>query len=698
LSVGISIYSLREFALERSLLARAVGKSVFISAVITSDPHLTQSRVVGSRILEVGNSFMARTEVVSIDGKVHRIRIPIRVMTKQANLSKGAQFEAEGRIIKSKERRVAALFIIKAEVQILSPPSRIDRHLNAIRDQFTSLAKSRDSTGAALIPGIVIGDTRLESSELIDNMRRSGLAHLTAVSGANFAIVTAFILWLTRWITRRKVFRGVITFLFVIYFLELVRPSASVLRAAAMALVIIVARMSGSRSISAASLAIAIIGVLILDPFQGFDPGFVLSVLATSALIFLAPVIQKCLERFLISFLAEAISVSAAATLACTPYLIFLAGEVSLGSVFFNVAAAPVVAPITIFGFLSMALCSPLPNLSQIFFTLSEPMANWIVHLSSLHSHIPSISMAPISALFLILLFLYLLRKSRRLGLFLFASLFALFLSARMSFPGTDWVVGQCDVGQGDALLLNLGKSRAILFDAGPSPRLLDRCLKIFKVKELSLVVISHHHADHFQGLLSSSQRYIGQIWTNSADTQITSRSQRIHSVVQGDRFEIDGTTIEILWPKANAKDFQTIAGDGSLENNRSIVALVKRYDFSLLVTGDIEPEAQAEMMRESRLSELSILKVPHHGSKYQDQGFLESLHPKIALISVGTENSYGHPSPATIDLLRRSGSQVFRTDREGAIALSSRKSESRGEYVFSARVQGKEWWRIRWL
>jgi competence protein ComEC len=265
-------------------------------------------------------------------------------------------------------------------------------------------------------------------------------------------------------------------------------------------------------------------------------------------------------------------------------------------------------------------------------------------------------------------------------------------------FPGKEWKVVQCDVGQGDALVFNLGESNGILFDAGPDTRLLHNCLRNIGIKELPLVVISHGHADHYFGAGGLHRSFnIGQIWSNGSTTIDNAIEFKTTKVRQGLRASIEDLTIEILWPDDGQGSFQSLGGDGSPENNRSVVALVTWDDRQILITGDIEPEVQALLSREYDLSSVEILKVPHHGSRFQDSGFLKEISPEIALVSVGVGNSYGHPNLGLLDSLKAEGAQVFRTDHDGPISVSWRFDESASRYIFTTRTWKKEWWRVQW-
>ena len=360
------------------------------------------TRVVGSRLRQGSESFLANVEEIKIGGKEFKVHLPIRIIAPKSDIAFGDQIKVRGRLSQSKEKRVAALLLAKEIEGEDKSHLWLTARANTLREEFAHFARGRSNIGATLIPGIVVGDTRLQSQELLDSMRRSGLTHVTAVSGANFAIVIGFVLWLSGWLFKKKKVRLLVATCFIAFFIVLVRPTPSVLRAAVMALVIIVSHVTGSKAIASTSLAAAIAIVLIGDPFQAFDPGFVLSVLATSGLIFVAPLLQARFEKYLLPIAAEALSIPISATILCTPYLLYLAGSISLGTVFFNCLVAPVIAPLTILGFISMAFLPIWPPVSGALFTLAEPLAAWIVRIASLHSSLPSVSVSPNVALVVI--------------------------------------------------------------------------------------------------------------------------------------------------------------------------------------------------------------------------------------------------------------------------------------------------------
>jgi competence protein ComEC len=117
-----------------------------------------------------------------------------------------------------------------------------------------------------------------------------------------------------------------------------------------------------------------------------------------------------------------------------------------------------------------------------------------------------------------------------------------------------------------------------------------------------------------------------------------------------------------------------------------------------ILVTGDIEPEVQRLISEKYDLSDIDILKVPHHGSRFQDSSFISEVSPELSLISVGAGNSYGHPNSELIQELIERGSKVARTDSDGPISVAWRFDDSAKRYIFTMKTMRKEWWRIQWL
>ena len=670
--------SIRQASLAHSQISRFFMQSATITAEVVTDPSKTST----------GNySFIARAVLVNNSSIHYKLRVPIRVMTSKQSVTTllpGQRFSAQGRIVASKEARVAALVVLKDDIEIQTRPSRWASALGAIRLGLRSL--SGDGNAGALIPGMVLGDTSKQSVEFKNSMRRSGLTHLVAVSGANFALVSAFVLWMMQFLFARMKFRLSATAISLIAFIALVRPSPSVLRAAAMAAVLLVAQGTKKGRDSLPALGFAMAAVVVVDPWQARDAGFALSVLATAGLLLFAPVLIEKLSIHLPGKLAQALAPPIAATVFCSPIIVALSGYLAPMSVIANLLAAPFVAPITIVGFIA-ALFSPFaPLLSIVLIWFIRFPAGAIALIAHWASSFPVLTLQSGKIGFLIIasftLGSWLLKKWFK-HIIVFTLVILISITWLQRWPGGDWQVANCDIGQGDSMVINLGNHQGIVIDVGPDAVAEDRCLKALGIKEIPLLILSHFHADHVAGLTGAiKNRAVGQVWVSvnsaplieSAKAQAALKGVEMIKAVRGMSARVGPLTIRVLWPTLSATSFEEMPGDGSQINNSSIATLITSDAFSLFVGGDLEPPVQEILVKD--VGPVDIYKVCHHGSRYQDLAFMSALHPRISIISVGAGNTYGHPAVQTLQALARLGSEVLRTDVDGAIAVQVRNHQ----------------------
>ena len=670
--------SIRQASLAHSQISRFFMQSATITAEVVTDPSKTST---GSY------SFIARAVLVNNSSIHYKLRVPIRVMTSKQSITTllpGQRFSAQGRIVASKEARVAALVVIKDDIHILTPPSRWASALGAIRLGLRSL--SGDGNAGALIPGMVLGDTSKQSAEFKDSMKRSGLTHLVAVSGANFALVSAFVLWLMQFLFSKMKFRLSATAISLIAFIALVRPSPSVLRAAAMAAVLLIAQGTKRGRDSLPALGFAMAAVVIVDPWQARDAGFALSVLATAGLLLFAPVLIEKLSSHMPVKLAQALSPPIAATVFCSPIIVALSGYLAPMSIIANLFAAPFVAPITIVGFIA-ALFSPFASfISSVLIWFIRFPAGAIALIAHWASSFPVLTLQSGKIGFLIVasftLGSWLLKKWFK-HIIVFTLVILISITWLQRWPGGDWQVANCDIGQGDSMVINLGNHRGIVIDVGPDPVAEDRCLKALGIKEIPLLILSHFHADHVAGLTGAiKNRAVGQVWVSvnsaplieSAKAQAALKGVEMIKAVRGMSARVGPLTIRVLWPTLSATSFEEMPGDGSQINNSSIATLITSDAFSLFAGGDLEPPVQEILVKD--VGPVDIYKVCHHGSRYQDLAFMSALHPRISIISVGAGNTYGHPAVQTLQALARLGSEVLRTDIDGAVAVQVRNHQ----------------------
>jgi len=694
LVVGSLGFSLRLLTLHHSLLAKAAisHSTITMNGVVSSDPHWSKSVVVGSRVRNQNWEFLA--SIREMNGRT--IRVPALIVSSHSfALELGSTFSGSATALPASRGRAAAILLVRGNliVQQRAPP--ILGIANHIRRNFHAQSARIAGSSGALIPGLVLGDTSLEPEGFVTQMRRVGLTHLTAVSGENFAIVAAFMFWLLQWILPKRKWRIVVTAVVLLLFIFLVRPSPSVLRATVMSSVLLLSKFRGVRTNPTAALGAAIALLILIDPYQSTDPGFALSVAATAGILLLSPRLAQHLPEYL------AIPVSA--TLFCTPLIIAISGQLSLVTIPANLAASIAVAPITIVGFVAALAPTLLDPLTHLALVILNPLSEWIVMVAHFGSAIPVLLLPKSWIGAFIALALLLIAYLRRWKFLIAATVLALLSStlADSQWPGSDWLVVNCDVGQGDGLVINLGRSSAIVIDTGPDPLLMDSCLKSLHISTISLLVLTHFHADHISGVSGAiAHRRVDQVWiTNSNQPareyaltmglisnfhpQIAEQGQEI--TFNSPSGEVD---IKVLWPLHEVSNFQSLPGDGSAINNSSVALDIAIGKIRIFDGGDVEPPAQAEILASGLVRQVDILKVSHHGSAYQDWQLLDALSPTVALISVGKGNTYGHPAPSTLRELRARSITTYRTDLDGAIAVSS---------TLRIRTKKRARWKVSW-
>jgi competence protein ComEC len=208
-----------------------------------------------------------------------------------------------------------------------------------------------------------------------------------------------------------------------------------------------------------------------------------------------------------------------------------------------------------------------------------------------------------------------------------------------------------CDVGQGDATVVAAGVGSAMLVDVGPEPAPVDRCLDRLHVRHLPVVAITHAHADHIGGWNGVvSGRDVGPVLVGPSGGP---RSESSRPIVAGERFAVGRLRVEVLWPLAGepAPDSE----DGSAMNDVSLVLRVTvpgSHPLRLLLTGDVEPDAQEALLRFHPDLAADVVKMPHHGSGRQSSAFFDAVGARVATISAGKDNDYGHPAAAALRLL----------------------------------------------
>ncbi|MGW0843526.1 ComEC/Rec2 family competence protein [Streptomyces sp. NPDC002787] len=596
--------------------------------------------------------------------------------------------------------------------EVVEEASAAQRLAGRLRAGLREATDGLDADARALLPGFVVGDTSRVPAELDEAFKATDLTHLLAVSGANFTILLALFIGppgLAQRAERRglaprlgiplratALAGGALTLGFVI----VCRPDPSVVRAAACGSIALLAIATGRRRSLIPALATAVLLLVLYDPWLARSYGFLLSVLATGALLTLAPRWSAALQRRRVPPRpAEALAAAGAAQAVCAPVVAVLSAKVSLVAVPCNLLAEFAVAPATVLGFATLATAPLAMPVAECLAWCASWPAGWIADIARTGASLPGAGVdwpgGWTGALLLALLTVVAVFVARRLlshpwlvGLCLLVFLLVVVQPPPLTrvitgWPPPGWKFVMCDVGQGDATVLAAGDGAGVVVDAGPDPVLVDRCLTTLGITEVPLVVLTHFHADHVAGLPGVLRgRSVGAISTtgfeepaDQADLvrrEAAARRIPVTRAVAGEERRAGSLAWRVLWPPADAT-----APDGP--NDASVTMLVRSAGLSLLLLGDLEPPAQRELSRSpeaAALGAVDVVKVAHHGSAYQDPDLIRAMAPRLALISVGADNSYGHPAPSTVAALRAGGATVLRTDEDGAIAVAGTAEE----------------------
>ena len=661
--------------------------AVVAEVVLTADPRRSVGPGFGRELFVA----RVRVEVLRAGGREHHLRAPVVVLSSSPawqGLLPSQRVRVEGRLRAPEPGDdVAAVLSGRGDPQLLAGPSALQRIAGHLRAGLRRAVEPLPDAEAGLLPGLVVGDTSRLDPALQEEFRTVGLTHLTAVSGTNVAIVVGAVLLLARrlgvGVRGGPVLAGVALAGFVV----LARPSPSVLRAAVMGLVGLVALSTGSRRAAMPALATAVLVLVLVDPDLASTPGFTLSVLATGGLLVLAPPWRERLARRMPGWLADALAVPAAAQVACGPVVVAISAQLGLLSVPANLLAVPAVAPATITGVLA-ALLAPiwLPAAQAVAWVGWLPTA-WLALVARTGSRLPGATvgwpdglrggllLAGLTAILLPLLH----RRRPRLALVALTSGVVVASTglalARPSWPPPGWFLVACDVGQGDALALRAGEGSAVVVDAGPEPAAVDRCLSSLGVDLVPLVLLTHLHADHVDGLPGVLRgRSVGVVQVGPVDdpeqqrVEVDDQARAAGVPVERSRLGEQRAVGQLRWSVvAPGRPFR---GTSSDPNNSSLVLRLTVGPVSVLLTGDVEPEAQRDLLSRGVDLRADVLKVPHHGSDHQEPAFLDAVGASVALTSVGADNTYGHPSADTLGRLTARGTRSYRTDRDGDIAL----------------------------
>lgn len=674
--------------------------------------------------------------VLDIDGQPFAVAATLPAWPEVAA---GAVVEVDGRLRPPPEggygdylRRTGASGALEARRLTVLEPAPTGT-LQGLRDAAgDALARALPEPEAGLAAGILVGLRERVDRGLAADFTTAGVSHIVAISGWNIAIVAALVGAVLRGRPRRVV--SVAVAITVVAYVFASGASPSVVRAAAMAGVVLAARESGRAGRAATALAWAAALLLVADPRMIEDAGFRLSVLATAGLVAwaspLAARIDRLTGRRLPGLVVEGLGVSLAAQAATLPDVLATFGRLSLVAPAVNLVVVPLVPIAMAAGVVALAggvlaglgapdavaMLAGLPAWLVLHLMVLGTEAGAAVPFASLTLP-PEVALPAGASAAAAIGAVVLLRRRRGgrsaprpgaagthatarpraagatppprrvSGRVVVPLAIVVALGGLVAVDAADRTVRLTvlDVGQGDAILLESGRGARMLVDGGPDPQRLlvelDARIPAWD-RRIDIVVLTHPHEDHVAGLARVLDRYrvgrVLEVGMRGRGPGWAAWDERLRDgptrglLAAGARLQLGDVALSVLWPEPGRVPLAP-ADDGSAVNNVSIVLLGEVHGRRFLLTGDAEEDLDPALLR-AGLPRLDVLKVAHHGSRTATTAaLLEQVRPRVAVVSAGRRNPYGHPAPATLDRLVAVGARVLRTDRDGTVVIDLR-------------------------
>jgi competence protein ComEC len=591
-------------------------------------------------------------------------------------------------------------------------------HSGEIRDRAElALGSGMPEREAALARGFVLGEDDGIDARTVEDFRRAGLGHLLAVSGQNVTLLALLAMPVLAALGMPLRVRLVWILGLIALYVPLAGAGPTVVRAGVMGALGLLATLAGRRSSRLHALFLAVVFTLALEPGFAADVGWQLSFAAVIGILLLATPLREAIERRLGSrgwrrALAEGTALTVAATISTAPLVAFHFGAISVTTLLANLLVLPAVAPAMWLGML-VAAAGQVPGLPLgALAALEAPLLAYIAQVAAwcgrpgwaypkIHLGLAGLAGSYLGIAAVVALALRLGRwrrirqvrvgtapgasatrlgwtgpRGRRwLGPAVALSLATVALAwppgepaGALGGPSSGLRVSVLDVGQGDAILLQPARAPAVLVDGGPPGDGVEGELRAAGVTRLGAAILTHDQADHAGGIRDLlGEMPVGRLLfaaagratiATAAAAGVPTRRLARGGVVRSGRLRL-----EALWPPP---ELLTEPHPGADPNALAIVTLARWGRFSMLLTADAEAETTP-----LDPGPVEVLKVAHHGS--EDAGLaalLDRARPRLALISVGEGNPFGHPTGATLETLAAHGVRILRTDRDGTIVL----------------------------
>ena len=584
------------------------------------------------------------------------------------------------------------LYTFQAETAISCQGEECIRdNITCLKEFFSEqIMRVYDERDGGILKAVLLGDksSLREEDELL--YQKNGISHLLAISGLHISMIGISLYKLLRKCNLTFLEAGIPSGILLFLYGGMTGFGISTIRAVCMFLVMIFADIFGRTYDMASAMALAAIIILIRNPLQARQAGFLLSFGAVAGICVVYPILQSVIQTN--KKWAQTILFSISLTLVTYPISVHFFYEYSLYSILLNFIVIPLMPIVMGFGAAGMFAGCILTKLGKIVgipahlvLSLYEWLGEWLVSWPQAVLRLGREEPWQFVTYYLILLIVLLLLWYDRRKIYLFFLPIAVAVVTLRFYAPLEFTM--LDVGQGDGLFLRLPSGVTCFIDGGSTNvkelgkyRLLPY-LKYEGVGVLDYVIFTHLDEDHISGMrelvemhgtmddvrirqmlfpeISNPDEQYLELWNLAIEKGI-----KVGTIGASDRIQGTDFVLECISPvKGNyAED----------KNNSSTVLQLTYQDFSMLLSGDLGIEGEEELLAQKYVGEVDVWKVSHHGSKYSgEESFLKVLRPKLSLISVG-KNNYGHPNEELLQRLNNVGSRVYTTLEGGALMIRS--------------------------
>lgn len=701
-------------------ISHYTGKKIIAYGIIVEAPQVTNLGQEKRRVRYVLSIQNVHAEKGTKETATGRLYISVRQSNKELVYQQGDEVKVAGEIFalhgynnpgQYDSVAAAQLHDIRGRMSVQGKEISLEgkgsllwkQHMEVWREKIiNNMEKVMPQSHKAILAGMLFGGYGGIPREIIADFSTTGIVHILSVSGSHIALVAGIVTLFGRRLFSRFIFKDKVVPVFAAFVITLYAIfcglTPPVLRSLIMGLISLGAICLGREKDAIVALALTVLSMLVYQPALVYDLSFQLSFASTAGLVLLHAKTVKILT-ILPLWLARPLAVTIAAQVGVLPFIAWYFNAFSLSSFVANVMIVPIIEGIVIlglFGALSSLVIGVMGNVSfvicSLLIGLVIQMTEWLAAMPAAKLYAPSIGMIGSIVYYIVVGWAYGYRTQKMMTITAMVKrwpqksgiVVLLFILCIMvySFYPRSFSVHFIDVGQGDAALIITPHGRGILVDTGGTIgentdfdigyRVVLPYLRHYGIVDLDYLFLTHGHQDHAGGAASIAKEVpIKNIMLSREDysqavtnlLQIAPKSIHI-AVYEGQIIELDGVVIKVLHADAG------INGRGS-KNEVSSVVQASYGRFSFLFTGDLPAQGEEEMIRNGRNIMSSVLKVGHHGSKTSSTvGFLKAVAPEYAVISVGANNSFGHPHEETVQRLLAQHSKIYRTDQQGAIVF----------------------------